>query len=120
MKKAEETPAPDQYKQDDKATKLRRFKDVHLGTDKKGIMKDQKLTPGPGHYHRVDNQYSRTFHHATRQQASSTAFSPVISGTGQAPDLQSITNFMKAAEQTDSTNREVNEIGEAGKRNYFF
>jgi len=37
-----------------------------LGTDKKVTAKDIKLTPGPGHYNRVDEQFPRTFHHATQ------------------------------------------------------
>lgn len=65
-KKAKVTPAPDSYKQEDHATKLARFDNIHLGTDKKTTAKDIKLTPGPGHYQRVDEQYPRTFHHATQ------------------------------------------------------
>ena len=53
-KKAKATPAPNNYKQEDHATKLARFDNIHLGTDKKTTAKDIKLTPGPGHYQRVD------------------------------------------------------------------
>ena len=63
------TPAPDSYKQDDAATKQTRFNNIHLGTDKKVTAKDVPLTPGPGHYLRVDEQYSRTFHHGTKYTA---------------------------------------------------
>ena len=37
-----------------------------MGTDVKSTAKPIKLTPGPGHYIRVDEQYPRTFHHATK------------------------------------------------------
>lgn len=63
------TPAPDSYKQGDQATKPSRFNNIHLGTDKKVTAKDVPLTPGPGHYLRVDEQYSRTFHHGTKYTA---------------------------------------------------
>lgn len=69
VKKSEVTPAPDSYKQEDMATKPQRFNNIHLGTDKKVTAKDIPLTPGPGHYLRVDEQYSRTFHHGTKYTA---------------------------------------------------
>ena len=37
-----------------------------MGTDKKVTAKDIKITPGPGHHIRTDEQYPRTFHHATK------------------------------------------------------
>ena len=37
-----------------------------MGSDRKTTLKDINLTPGPGHYLRVDEQYPRTFHHATK------------------------------------------------------
>ena len=55
-KTGKETPAPTSYKQDDTGVKPQRFNNIHLGTDKKVTMKDIKLTPGPGHYLRVDEQ----------------------------------------------------------------
>lgn len=63
------TPAPDSYKQGDQATKQTRFDNIHMGTDKKVTAKDIPLTPGPGQYLRVDEQYSRTFHHGTKYTA---------------------------------------------------
>ena len=63
------TPAPDSYKQDDPATKQARFNNIHLGTGVKVTAKEVPLTPGPGHYLRVDEQYSRTFHHGTKYKA---------------------------------------------------
>ena len=65
-KKAKAIPGPDNYKQDDMATKQSRFNNIHLGTDKKVTAKDIKLTPGPGHYSRTDEQFPKTFHHATK------------------------------------------------------
>ena len=53
-KKGLETPGPDNYMQDDKAVKLTRYDNVHLGTGKKTTLKDINLTPGPGHYLRTD------------------------------------------------------------------
>ena len=50
IKRGQDTPAPDSYKQDDKATKQSRFNNIHMGTDKKSTLKDINLTPGPGHY----------------------------------------------------------------------
>ena len=55
MKQGEVTPAPDSYNQETcKHAKLARFDNIHLGTDKKTTAKDVALTPGPGHYWRVD------------------------------------------------------------------
>ena len=56
--------------------KPQRFNNVHLGTDRKTTLKDIPLTPGPGHYIRVDEQYPRTFHHATKH---GTNMSPIFS-----------------------------------------
>ena len=67
MKRGEVTPAPTSYNQETcKHAKPVRFDNIHLGTDKKTTAKDVPLTPGPGHYWRVDEQYARTFHHATK------------------------------------------------------
>jgi len=55
---------------------MTRFNNVHLGTDKKVTLKDINLTPGPGDYLRVDEQYSRTFHHTTKH---GTGASPTFS-----------------------------------------
>ena len=62
--------------EENKATKMSRYDNIHLGTDVKSTAKDIKLTPGPGHYYRVDEQYPRTFHHATKN---GTQASPVFS-----------------------------------------
>ena len=64
-KRGEETPAPTSYKQDDKAVRPLRYDNIHMGTDLKTTVKEINLTPGPGHYIRVDEQYPRTFHHKT-------------------------------------------------------
>ena len=52
-----------------------------MGTDKKTILKDINLTPGPGHYIRVDEQYPRTFHHATKH-GTNFMLSPTMSNFG--------------------------------------
>ena len=55
IRKGKATPAPASYNQEtSKAAKPARFDNIHLGTDKKITQKDIKLTPGPGHYIRVD------------------------------------------------------------------
>ena len=91
---------------------MRRFKDTHMGTDKKVTLKDPKLTPGPGHYHRVDEQYARTFHHATKNQhqrsgsigsgasptAAATNYGFMFTGSGQSPtDLQVVKGFTEVS-----------------------
>ena len=103
MQRAEETPAPNQYKQDDKATKRLRYDNIHLGTDRKTTLKDINLTPGPGHYLRVDEQYPRTFPHATRHRKGS----PILTSMNLDPG-QSI--------QTFAQNAVIDDIAEA-KRN---
>ena len=91
---------------------MRRFKDTHMGTDKKITLKDPKYTPGPGHYHRVDEQYSRTFHHATKNQhprsssihgsngsPTATNYAFTFTGAGQTPtDLQVVKGFTEMGE----------------------
>ena len=59
------------------------------------------MTPGPGHYHKIDEQYSRTFHHATKNQRSTsinggspTTTAAIFSLTGQSPtNLQVVKGF---------------------------
>ena len=75
-----ETPAPTSYNQEtSKQAKLARFDNIHLGTDIKMTAKEIKLTPGPGHYVRVDEQYPRTFHHPTKHGSQrSPVFSSIV------------------------------------------
>ena len=80
MKRGQETPAPNQYKEGDQAIKMSRFKNIHMGTDVKSTLKDIALTPGPGHYLRVDEQFAKTFHHATKHGS---AISPVFNTISQ-------------------------------------
>ena len=81
-----ETPGPDNYNENDKATKLTRYDNIHLGTGVKTTLKDINLTPGPGHYLRTDEQYPRTFHHAAKHNS---AVSPIFS----LRDKQSLASF---------------------------
>ena len=91
---------------------MTRFNDVHLGTGKKTTLKDIPLSPGPGQYLRVDEQYPRTFHHSTKH---GTSISPMFSTVNQ----HSVKAFKQAMMMSD-TNRineeTTNDLAEA-KRN---
>ena len=74
-----------------------------MGTDVKSTAKDIKLTPGPGHYYRVDEQYPRTFHHATRH---GTQASPVFSDKHQL----SAKKGLSTEQQSLAENNEIDQV----------
>ena len=65
-RRAEQLPAANHYNPIDSQVTGSRFNNIHMGTDKKVCAKDIGLTPGPGEYIRVDEQYPRTFNHAAK------------------------------------------------------
>jgi len=64
-----------------------------MGTDVKSTLKPINLTPGPGDYLRVDEQFAKTFHHATKHGS---ANSPVFNTISQ----RSSNAFTKLAENS--------------------
>ena len=95
-KRAEDTPAPNQYKHSDKAVKPSRYKNIHLGTDKKVTLKEINFSPGPGQYERLDEQYPRTFHHTSKHGP--TAQPLFTQSAKQSSDQQSFKNLMRSAD----------------------
>ena len=99
------TPAPNSYNQEtSKQAKLARFDNIHMGTDIKTTAKEIKFTPGPGHYDRIDEQYSRTHHHTTKN------------GTQPSPNFTAIA--MKQAQRSVNKSLDQDELQNA-KRSSF-
>ena len=78
-----------------------------MGTDIKTTLKDIGLTPGPGHYQRTDEQYPRTFHHATKH---GTNTNPVFSFPKTSKNKTSTVNLAEPSQSfTNETGRDFAE-----------
>ena len=94
-----------------------------MGTDKKTTLKEINLTPGPGHYIRVDEQYPRTFHHATKH-GTNFLMSPTMSSNfdtfGQLPMATQMTLDSNQKTADDIAEAKRNSIHQQKTQNNFF